>query len=105
LLSATLTYSAATFALAGFTILLIAFLPRLAVAAAWASFAGCLLILQVGGLLELPQWVLNISPFGHLPAMPAQDFKLAPVLWLVGFTALFVVCALLYFNRRDVITS
>jgi ABC-2 type transport system permease protein len=105
IVTAAFTYSAAIFTLAGFTALLISLFPQLAVAASWASFAGCLLILQLGALLNLPQWAMNISPFGHLPAMPAQDFKLAPVLWLLGVTIMFLAASLLYFNRRDIVTA
>lgn len=105
LLGASFVYSTAIFALAGFTVAIIAFLPRMAVAASWASLAACLLILQLGALLELPQWAINISPFGHLPAMPAQDFRLTPVIWLLGLTVIFVTGSLAWFNRRDIITS
>lgn len=105
LVGAALTYATATFTLAGLVAAIIALVPRLAVAASWAAFAGCLLILQLGPLLKLPQWVMNISPFGHLAAMPAQDFKLVPVVWLLGVTALLLVSALFYFRRRDIITA
>lgn len=105
LVGASFAYSTATLALASLTIAIIAFLAQLAVAAAWAAFAGCMLLLQVGELLELPQWVMNLSLFGHLPAMPAQDFKLAPVVWLLGMATVFLASALVYFNRRDIVTS
>jgi ABC-2 type transport system permease protein len=93
------------FALMGFVVLAIALLPKLAIALAWGSFAGCLLIVQFGELLKLPQWVISLSPFGHLAAMPAYAFKLAPVLWLAAIAASLLLGALLYFNRRDVLTS
>jgi ABC-2 type transport system permease protein len=105
ILVAALTYSTAIFALAGFVIALIAFVPNLAVAAAWASFAGCLLIVQLGVILKLPQWVLNLSPFGHIPALPAQDFKLAPVVGLIAAALLLTLAGLTYFSRRDIITT
>lgn len=105
LVGAALVYSTATLTLAGLTTAIIAIFPRLAIAAAWGSFAACLLILQVGALLKLPQWVMNLSPFGHLPAMPVQDFKLTPVLWLLAISTAFLAGALLYFNRRDITTT
>jgi ABC-2 type transport system permease protein len=105
IVGAACTYSTAIFALAGLVLAIIAVLPQMAVAAAWASFAGCLLILQLGALLKLPQWVMNLSPFAHLPAMPAENFELTPVLWLSGMALAFLLGALLYFNRRDIVTA
>jgi ABC-2 type transport system permease protein len=104
-LGASFANSTAIFALMGFVTAMIALFPHLATAIAWASFAGCLLIVQLGVLLKLPVWVLNLSPFGHLPAMPAEKFEIAPILWL-SFTAFsFVAAALIYFNRRDIVTA
>ncbi|HTE22482.1 MAG TPA: anibiotic ABC transporter [Candidatus Limnocylindria bacterium] len=103
--AATFTQSAAVFALAGFVIVLFSLLPRMAVPVAWGSFAACLLVLQLGVLLDLPQWIMNLSPFGHLPAMPAQAFRLAPFLWLCVASIALLSAGLAAFNRRDITTS
>lgn len=99
---AALVQSVAVFVLAGFVTALFALLPRLAVPLSWAAYAFCLLIMQIGVLLKLPQWVMNISPFGHAPVMPAKPFVIAPVAWLLlGGTVLLIV-AMQRFSQRDI---
>lgn len=102
---ASLVQSAAVFAFAGFAIAVFGFLPRLAVAVVWGGFAACLLIMQLGVLLELPQWIIDISPFGHLPPMPASDFSATPVIGLSAAAIILTVIGLTYFNRRDITTT
>ena len=31
-----------------------------------------------GELLQLPQWLQDLSPFEHLALVPAEDFRWAP---------------------------
>ena len=35
-----------------------------------------------GDLLQLPQWLQDLSPFEHLALVPAEDFRWAPFLVL-----------------------
>lgn len=102
---ASLLQSLAVFAFIGFAIAIFSLMPQMAVAIVWAGFAGSILIMQIGVLLKLPQWVMDISPFGHLPAMPAEKFESTPVIWLVSITFGLLLTGLLHFNRRDITTT
>ena len=55
----------------------------------------------VGGLLNLPEWVLELSPFRHLASVPAVDINLgaALVMLLVGVVG--ATIGVLAFRRRD----
>ena len=52
-------------------------------------------------LLDLPSWVVDISPFQHVPAMPADDFALGPLLALTAVAAGLTGVGLVGFRRRD----
>jgi ABC-2 type transport system permease protein len=91
----------ATFALGGFVVAAFALLPRFAVALSWAGLAASLVMGQLGALLELPQAVMNASPFTHVPAFPAQELTLAPMAGLLGAALLLAVVGLVGFRRRD----
>jgi len=52
-------------------------------------------------LLNLPDWVVDISPFQHVPAMPADDFELGPLLALTGVAAALAIVGVAGFRRRD----
>ena len=36
------------------------------------ALAACLLLWFLGPLLDLPGWVLDLSPYQHVPAVPAR---------------------------------
>lgn len=76
-------------------------LPRLAVAG-WAALVVFLLIGELGLLLGLPSWVMDVSPFAHVPRMPGGELRWTPVLWLTGVAAALVVVGFFGFKRRDV---
>jgi len=91
----------AVWVLAGLAMLLIGVLPRLA-SLAWAAIAGCLALMMAGPLLELDQWVLDVSPFAHVPRLPAVAFTGVPLLVLTVIAAVLGGAGLIALRRRDV---
>lgn len=89
----------------GFVVLVTAVLPRLAVAISWGMFAIWLVIGQLGALLELPQALIDLSPFTHLPAVPGTDLKLLPVAALTGVAVALTGAGIVLFRRRDLMTA
>jgi ABC-2 type transport system permease protein len=68
---------------------LVALVPRWSVTLSWllvvfATFVGPMF----GPSLGLPTWLLDLSPFTHVPNAPAAPVDLAPVLGLVTVGAL-----------------
>lgn len=73
----------------------------------WALLGWGIVVLsatlgQVGELLGLPQWVLNLSPYDHAPRMPLADFELVPALVLSGTAAALLVVSWLRYRTRDI---
>lgn len=75
------------------------------VTAGWMVLAGCFVVAMFGPLLDLPQWVLDLSPFQHTPAAPAEGIRPLPLLVLVALAAGLFGLALGSFRRRDLVTS
>jgi ABC-2 type transport system permease protein len=75
-------------------------LPRWT-AAAWAGLSACLLVGQVGAVLDLDQIVLDLSPFTHVPAL-AGDPVLVPLGALLALAAALASTGVGAFARRDV---
>jgi ABC-2 type transport system permease protein len=100
-LSGALVQAPAALALGGFVIAIFALLPQWVAAVSWAALAASLVMGQLGAILELPQPVLNVSPFTHLPPVPAEPFAIIPVAVLLAVAALLFGLGLVAFRRRD----
>ncbi|MEV0290179.1 ABC transporter permease [Kribbella sp. NPDC050820] len=75
--------------------------PKL-VTGAWVLFGIFLLIGQFGALFDLPQAVMNLSPYGHTPRLPGGHFSVTPVIWLTAIAAALTATGLATFRRRDI---
>jgi ABC-2 type transport system permease protein len=101
LLGDSLAYLPPVLVLAAVAVLMVGWLPR-ATALAWFAVAVCFVIGYLGGALRLPDWLENLSPFSHVPQVPAEDVSLAPLglLTLVAVGA--AAMGLAGFRRRDI---
>ncbi len=68
---------------------------------AWGVFAWTLVAGLFGTVLELPQWVLNLSPYQHVPALPAAPFEWLPIALLLFVAVIFAMAGLAALDRRD----
>jgi ABC-2 type transport system permease protein len=80
-------------------------LPRLVVGATWAVLAVVLFITMFGEPLQLGRWVLDLSPFAHLPRLPAAAFTATPLAWLLATAVVLAALGLAGFRRRDLVSS
>lgn len=99
-LSGALVQLPAVWVLAGVAVALFGLAPRLTVLA-WAALAACLVLGQLGEILQLKQLVMDLSPFTHLPRLPGGEVVALPLLWLVALAAALTAAGLAAFRRRD----
>lgn len=90
--------------LAGFAVAAFGLVPRFAVGAGWLGFTLSLVLGQLGGLLGLPEAVRDISPFSHVPALPAVEAAATPLLVMSAVALALGVAGLALFRRRDLAT-
>ncbi|MFF5477249.1 ABC transporter permease [Streptomyces sp. NPDC012935] len=103
ILGACLVQLPAVWVVGGLAVLLYGLLPRAAMAA-WGVAGAILLIGWVGPALDVPQAVLDLSPFGHLPKLPGGGMEWGPVLTLTGLAVVLVAGGLAGLRRRDMTT-
>ena len=89
----------------GFAVVLFGLLPRLYAPLVWSSLGACLVIYQLGAVLDLPQWVVNISPFTHTPAVPAESVNFTPLWIMTGVAIGLLAVGLALYRRRDLVTE
>jgi ABC-2 type transport system permease protein len=91
----------AVWVLAGIAAALFGLLPRLT-SLSWAALGAFVLLGLFGELLQLDQWLLDISPFTHIPKLPGGEVSAEPLGWLVSVAAVLTIAGLVGFRRRDV---
>jgi len=80
---------------------LVGLLPRLA-AASWGALALCLLFGLVGAALQLSHWLLDISPFSHIPKVPGGPVSVTPLASLLAIAVALGVAGLVGLRYRDI---
>ncbi|HET8620509.1 MAG TPA: hypothetical protein VFM27_16200 [Acidimicrobiales bacterium] len=100
LVGAAVAFAPATWVLIGVGLALHGLAPR-AVAVTWGVLALCFVVGLLGELLDLPAWVVELSPFQHVPAMPAAEFAALPLVVLTAVAAGLVGLGVIGYERRD----
>jgi ABC-2 type transport system permease protein len=100
LLLIALTYVPAALVLAGLVVALFGWAPRLS-PAAWGALAACLVFGWLGGVLDLPAWLNNISPFSHIPSAPMESMAAGPLVALTAVALALTAVGVLGLRRRD----
>jgi ABC-2 type transport system permease protein len=97
---AALAYLPAVWVLTGLVILLFGLAPRLAFLT-WVALVAFLLLGEFGVLLNLPEWMIRLSPFAHVPRLPIDSMQWGPVLGLGVIAVGMMVVGIAAFGRRD----
>ena len=101
LLGAALVQLPAAWVLAGVGTALIGLAPRLS-SLAWAALILSALLVELGALFGLSQWIVDLTPFGHVPKLPGSAFTVTPVLWLTVIAVALGAAGLAGLRRRDI---
>jgi ABC-2 type transport system permease protein len=98
---AALSYYPAMFVMICLAVCLIGFLPKLT-SFIWLYVFYSFIVLYLGGLFQFPNWIGNISPFGHVPQTPIEEFSSMPLLLLSIVGIMLAIVGFITFNRRDI---
>ena len=93
----------AVWVLVGVSAALFGLLPQLVASVGWAALAGCVMLEEFGRPLQLSKRILDLSPFAHVPKLPADNVFAAPLVWLTMIAAALIATGLLGLRRRDVL--
>ena len=67
----------------------------------WGLFAAFVVLVELGALWDLPQWLLDLSPFVHSPKLPGDAAVLVPVLTLTLIATALTAFGYVGWRRRD----
>jgi ABC-2 type transport system permease protein len=88
--------------LAAVAIALFGVLPRASAGGAWTALSLAVVISLFGQALQLPHWVLDVSPFTDAPRLPGGPVQAAPLLWLCAVALALAAAGLAGLRRRDI---
>jgi len=91
----------AVWVLAALAVALTGLLPRFATVS-WGALAACLLIALVGAAVHVNHWLMDVSPFTHVPKVPGAGVSAVPLLWLAATVAALAAAGLVGLRRRDI---
>ena len=81
---------------------LVMLLPRWSVGLSWALVVSAIFVGPMfGPSLGLPTWLLDLSPFTHVPNAPAVSISLEPVLGLLATCALLAGAGVVAMRHRN----
>lgn len=101
LVAAALAFAPAVWVAAGVAVALHGLVPR-AAALAWAVLVLAAVVGIFGGVLDIPALVRDLSPFAHVPAVPAEGPAALPLTALAATAAALLGAGVAGFRRRDV---
>jgi ABC-2 type transport system permease protein len=70
--------------------------------AGWVLVVAFFLLGPLAELLQLPDWVAGLSPYSHVPKVPAESLQLTPEIGLTVVAALLVATAWWRYRERDI---
>ncbi|MCA1319961.1 ABC transporter permease [Bacillus tianshenii] len=96
-----LSFTPALWVTIGLAVSIYGYFPRKA-SFSWAMVGFAFFVVYLGGVLQLPEWVLNLSPFTHVPRVPAEDFVWTPILGLTATALVFILAGWYGYRSRDI---
>ncbi|MCL2364995.1 MAG: hypothetical protein FWC71_10085 [Defluviitaleaceae bacterium] len=101
-LYAMMIYVPALWFMLGLGVLVVGIFPK-AATLCWVYFTYIFMIGFFGELLDLPRWVMYLSPFYHVPQLPLEDMRVLPLVVLTVAAVGCTVGGLVFYRRRDLV--
>jgi ABC-2 type transport system permease protein len=102
LVGAGLAQVPAALVIGGIAAALFGLAPRVSVAGSWSALGVVWLLLFLGATLNLSHWLLDISPFQHLPKLPGGSVSAVPFAWLTVIALALGTAGIAGLRRRDI---
>lgn len=99
--AAAYVYLPALWVVIGLIIGVIGVVPKIS-GAIWIYVVYCFVVVYLGGLLDFPKWVNNLSVFEHIPQIPVDDGNFLTFMALTLIALLLTITGFVGYNRRDI---
>lgn len=97
---AALVYLPAMWVMIGLSTLLIGLAPRFT-GFVWLYLGYSFLVVYLGKLLQFPEWMARLSPFGNISRIPVEDWDIGRSLLLIAIAAAATLAGFAGYRKRD----
>jgi ABC-2 type transport system permease protein len=98
---ASMAYLPAMWMMVSVALLLIGFVPQFT-GFAYLYLGYSFFVVYLGQMLQFPEWMGNLSPFGHIPKIPVEDMDYLKVSILTLIAIAVMVVGFIGYNKRDI---
>jgi len=98
-----MTYLPAIWVMISIALLLIDYLPRLT-SIIWTYIGFSLFAVYLGKLINLPEWVSKLTPFGYIKQFPVEDINIYSITILSIIAILFTSIGFIKYKKREMIS-
>ncbi|MDQ0255286.1 ABC-2 type transport system permease protein [Evansella vedderi] len=98
---AALVYLPAVWMMTGIAVLLVGVAPNFTVII-WLYLVFSYFVVYLGGLLQFPLWLSNLTPFGYIPQLPVEEMNITNLTLLTLIAATMIVIGAIGYNKRDI---
>jgi ABC-2 type transport system permease protein len=89
----------------GVLALLFVVLPKATIGVGWALVAVGIVLGNFGGLIGLPEWLRDISPFTHTPVLTGSSTDWSGGVWMLAVAIVAAAASVMLMRRRELSTA
>jgi ABC-2 type transport system permease protein len=89
----------------GVLALLFVLVPKAMIGAGWALVAVGVVVGNFGGLIGMPEWLRDVSPFTHTPVITGSTTDWSGAVWMAAIAGVAVGASVVLMRRRELSTA
>ena len=101
ILKAGVFYLPAIWVMIGIAILLISYLPKF-VKLVWTVLGISFFVVYLGKILDIPSWVVKLTPYGNVPRLPVEEVTYVPLVVLLIISIGMIILGFIGYRKRDI---
>lgn len=99
---AMMVYLPAVWFMLGITVLLIGALPEKS-GLCWAYLGFSFFVIYIGRVMQFPEWVKKLSPFGYIPELPMDTINYTTLAVFSCVSIIMMAAGFFFYKKRDVL--
>ena len=100
-LKSALVYLPAIWALIGLTVLIIGYKPGAALFS-WIYLGYSFLVIYLGEMLQIPDWLSGLTPYGYVPKIPIEEINIPALIILTIISIILMAAGFRGYRQRDI---